>query len=55
MGRSAKKVSSADPGCIVLDFKEPHGNMRIEFILFAAIVVAWFTIACTICLSLNWL
>jgi hypothetical protein len=54
MGRSAKKVNSADPGGIVLDFKEPHGNMRIEFILFAAIVVAWFTIACTICLSLNW-
>jgi len=29
--------------------------MRVEFVLLAAIVVAWLTIACTICLSLNWL
>ena len=54
VSRSAKKVSSADTGDIVLEFKDPHGNMRVEFVLLAAIIVAWLTIACTICLSLNW-
>ncbi|PST22580.1 hypothetical protein C7U61_04715 [Rhizobium sp. JAB6] len=54
-GPSREKSKLRRSRGIVLDFKEPHGNMRIEFILFAAIVVAWFTIACTICLSLNWL
>lgn len=54
VGWPARKVSSTDTRGIVADFKEPHGNMRVALIMFAAIIVAWLAIAYDICRSLNW-
>jgi len=55
MRSPVRKASSANTAGIGVDFKEPQRSMRVEFILFAAIIVAWLAIACNICVSLNWL
>jgi hypothetical protein len=54
-GWSVRKAGTTETAGTVADFKEPQGNMRVELVIFGAIITAWLAIAYNICRSLNWL